>query len=259
MRTKYWPELVSMVKSELGLRAAVSINTTVRDVSQIEKFNVDNPRANPKMSFHPFFVVHGDYTPAGARGHLNAMLPSFFEDNGCIEGTSEQERSHFLNLRNEIVAAEKKAMTEEGVSDSWQWSGKNYEGPRWCMLSVWRPLETVNRDPLAVMDPKSLFKNDGRRPYVPFARVYKDRPGFEKEYRSENVLPIAPKDGDEYKWYYIGEQKPEEVYALKLFDSEAHKEGSEAAECVAHSAFSLPGQETEEPRKSAEVRMVVVW
>lgn len=65
----YWPELISLLKSQLAVRSAVAINTTVRDVGNTASrdFNSANPRANPKQSFNPFFLVHGDYTPAGAR------------------------------------------------------------------------------------------------------------------------------------------------------------------------------------------------
>lgn len=259
VKTRYWPEIISLVKFELGVRSAAAINTTVRDVSEVQERSSGNPRANPKQSFNPFTFVHGDYTPAGGRGHMRAMLPSFFEDNGNAVGTTADEQEEFLRLREEILAAEQEAMDEEGVSDPWEWSGAKYNGPRWAMLSVWRPLETVYRDPLAIMDPKSLFESD--KPYVPFKRAYKDRPGFEKEYFSENLLPVAPdqESGKVHKWYWISEQTPEEVYALKLFDSEAHKKGSHVAPCAAHSAFRLPGQEDQKVRKSVEIRVMVIW
>ncbi len=127
------------------------------------------------------------------------------------------------------------------------------------MLSVWRSLETVHRDPLAVMDSKSLFEKKGVTPYVPMERTYRDRPGFAKAYKSENLFPLAPETDDRYTWYYISEQTPEELYTIKLFDSEAHKEGSEVVEFAAHSAFSLPNQEKEDLRRSVEIRFLVVW
>ncbi|KAK4939204.1 hypothetical protein LTR10_020503 [Elasticomyces elasticus] len=258
MKSTYWPEIISLLKSQLGLRSAAAINTTVRDVSEIKKeMSSSNPRGDPKQKFFPFTFVHGDYTPPGGRGHMRAMLPTFFEDNGNAIGTTPEDQDEFQRLREEILAAEQEAMKEEGVSDPWQWSGKNYNGPRWGMLSVWRPLEIVHRDPLAVMDPKSLFEGV-EKPYVALKRPYKDRPGFEKEYFSENLLPVAP-EGTEHRWYWISEQTPEEVYALKLFDSEAHKQGSRVAPCAAHSAFRLPGQENQEARKSAEIRVMVIW
>lgn len=260
MRSVYWPELASLLKSRLGVRSAIAINTTVRDITlaNAKTKSADNPRANPKQSLHPFHTVHGDYTPAGARGHLRAMLPAFFEDNECV-GTTAEERSEFFRLRDEIIAAENEGVKADGVDDHWQWSGSNYQGPRWAMLSVWRPMETVHRDPLAVMDPNSFFNGKRKKPYASLVRAYKARPGFEESYMSANLLPLAPIEGNEYTWYYLSEQKPEEVYALKLFDSEAHKEGSRVAACLPHSAFALPDQDNKPPRKSVEIRMLVIW
>lgn len=262
MQLTYWPELVGLLKAQLGVRAAVAINTTVRDIPAdgLKQLNPNNPRADPKTSFHPFFIVHGDYTPAGARGHMRAMLPTFFEDNGCSTSTTAEERDAFFRLRNEILDAENAAMAAEGVEDQWNWSGSNYPGPRWAMLSVWRPLETVQRDPLAVMDPGSLFNGASAKPFASFERIYRQRPGFEAEYKSENMLPIAPQAGQQqHQWYYISEQTPEEVFALKLFDSEAHKAGSSVAPCLPHSAFALPDQEDKPLRRSAEVRVMIIW
>jgi hypothetical protein len=267
VQSQYWPELIALLKAQLGVRSAAAINTTVRDIGppqeKDDQLNPSNPRANPKQSFSPFFIVHGDYTPAGARCHLRAMQPTFFEDTGSLDGTTAEERDEFYRLREEILAAEEKAMEEEGVRDhdQWKWSGANYRGPRWAMLSVWRPLETVRRDPLAVMDPRSLC-NDL---CVPLQRMYRARPGFVDEYLSENLFPLSPATGEgkAHRWYYISDQTPDEVWALKLFDSEAQKkgkgEGTKVAACAAHSAFSLQGQDREKPRRSAEVRVMVVW
>ncbi len=132
MHSTYWPELASLLKSQLGVRSAVAISTTVRDVVDIPKegFNTENPRANPKQSIHPFFVVHGDYTPAGARGHMRAVLPTFFIETSCMESTSEEERDAFFDSREAIIAAEEEGMRQEGVSDQWEWSGKNYTKPQ---------------------------------------------------------------------------------------------------------------------------------
>ncbi|KAK4506463.1 hypothetical protein PRZ48_000195 [Zasmidium cellare] len=227
MRNKYWPELSKLLKDQLGVRSAVAINTTVRDVTVDTSVELrpDNPRASPRTSFHPFFVVHGDYTPAGARAHMRAMRPSFFADNGCEAGVPASEREEFFRLRDEILRGENDAMEAEGVDDIWQWSGRNYAGPRWAMLSVWRPFETVHRDPLGIL----LGSNDRSGkidvPYVPFPRVYKARPGFEAQYASENCFPLGPEEGERHVWGYVSEQKNDEILVLKLFDCEAEKEG----------------------------------
>jgi hypothetical protein len=255
----YWPELVSMLKSQLGVRSAVAIGTAVRDVQENTSEEFENPRKFGGKSLQPFFVVHGDHTAAGARAHLKAVLPTLFEDTDNTKGTTEEERKEFFALREEIIAAEEAAMKEEGVTDQWAWSGKNYNGPRWGFLSVWRAMETVHRDPLAVMDPRTLFRPDVEKPCIGLQRLYAERPGFEKEFKGENPLIVAPEKGGDHTWYYISQQTPEEVYALKLFDSEAHREGSEVAQFAAHSAFSLPDQENQKPRRSAEVRVMVIW
>ena len=261
MHSTYWPEIVALVKARLGARVAVAINTTVRDIPprSSEPVNADNPRADPRKSLEPFCFVHGDYTAPGARAHMRAMLPTFFEDNGCMDSVLPEDRDQFFHLRDEIMRAEEQSMAAEGVNDQWDWSGKNYNGPRWAMFSVWRPLEIVYRDPLGLMDPNTLFEGSRRPSYVPLTRMYKTRPGFEAAYKSENVLPLRPGPGRKHDWYYISEQRPEEVYAIKLFDSEAHKSGSTVAPFAAHSAFALAGQEDRPVRQSAEVRVIVVW
>ncbi|OQV07421.1 hypothetical protein CLAIMM_11860 [Cladophialophora immunda] len=263
----YWPELVSMLKAQLGVRSAAAIGTTVRDIKETDAdtFDPKNPRF-VKQSLQPFFIVHGDYTAAGARAQLRAVAPTFFEDNHNIEGTTEAERREFFALRDEIIAAEDAAMGQQGLSDQWEWSGQNYHGPRWAMLSVWRPLEPVHRDPLGVLDPRTLLSRtdddaiEKNNPaYIALQRVYKARPGFAPEFRSENMIAVAPRDGAMHQWYYISEQQPDEVYALKLFDSEAHRQGRRVAPWVAHSAFALPDQEDQRLRRSVEVRMLVIW
>lgn len=261
MKSTYWPELISLIKSQLGVRSAAAINTTVRDIVLTEDIGIkaDNPRANPRQSFHPFHIVHGDYTASGARGHMRAMLPTFFDDLEYTDVTTLEERSEFFRLRSEIIAAENEAINAEGVEDQWQWSGQNYQGPRWAMLSVWRPMETVLRDPLAVLDIKSFTSGEREKPYAELIRPYKARPGFDPNYMSATLLPLAPEKGQEHTWYYLSEQKPEEVYALKLFDSEAHKQGSQVAECLPHSAFALPDQDDKPVRRSVEIRMMVIW
>lgn len=276
----YWPELTTALKSHLGLRSAAAINTTTRDVrpdTTAKEINPLNPREDRK-SLGGFFVVHGDYSPAGGRAHMRNLVPTFFEDNNCLEPTTtSNERQEFLQLWKEIQDAEQKAILEEqgGVDENqaWNWSGRNYTGPRWAILSVWRPLDAVQSDPLGMMDARSFFSAQQvltQKPYIGYDRTYKDRPGFTPSYRSENILPVAPlpttstADVAEsgYRFYYIADQTPEEVIMLKLFDSEAHTtKGKEqgVVECVPHSAFALPHQDGKPARRSAEVRVFAIW
>ena len=308
----YWPELTALLKTQLGVRSAIAINTTHRDLRVVDKIqardiNALNPRA-ANVPFAGFFVVHGDYSPAGGRAHLRAMAPGFFEENKSLEPTTTaEERAEFLGLRDEIMHAEEEGMQDEGLlpddrelsaeektEASWKWTGANYKGPRWAILSVWRPLEVVEKDPLGLMDARGFFfgedsqiggrassdkmrvevkeKEKGR--WVGYDRNYKARPGFVPEYRSENVLPLPPTSTshtangetpaeEQHNWFYISSQNPSEVIALKLFDSEAHladvEQTREVVPFAPHSAFALPNQEGRSGRRSVEVRVFVVW
>jgi hypothetical protein len=281
MTTTYHPELTHLVKFRLGVRASIAINTTIRDIPTLpSNFNATNPRTaaaagkgNAPVQSQPFWFFHADYTPRGARCQLRAVKDSFFADLNCEDVVSMEDQELFFQLKAEIHQAEYVAMKSKGVNEIWNWNGEGYKGPRWGILSVWRPLEVVKKDPLAVMDMRDLLKDDGegkgKKRYLGMERVYKDRPGFAQEYLTENLMPMPPQPPPEegggngnrnrHDWFNISEQTPVEVHALKLFDSGAHKEGSEVVPCAAHSAFRLPGPDEEGLRRSVEVRMIVIW
>lgn len=106
-----------------------------------------------------------------------------------------------------------------------------------CLINVWRPLQTVRKDPLGVVDARSV----------------------QAEERVEALLP-AP-DGDdfaiyqiranpEHRWYFASDQRPDEFLLFKIYDS--RKEDSFFG--VPHTSFVDPDMEEEEDRKSIEVR-----
>lgn len=256
--THYWPELRSFVKKAFNARAVFVRDTTVRDASRATKDRVNplNPRAS-KSALKPFFIVHADYTPAGGRSHIRAVLPTYFEDNGLLDTTTPEERSTFMTLRSEIIEAEDKAMREMGVSSVYDWDGSNYTGPRYAMFSMWRPLSTVHRDPLGILDATTLRPDQ----ITELPRIYANRPGFVPKYKVNNIL-AKPPDAEEHKWVFVSEQKPEEMWALKLFDSEGStKKGQEdgIAKFAAHSAFELDDSQDVDQRRSCEVRVIVIW
>ncbi len=94
----YWPELVSMLKSQLGVRSAVAVGSTIRDVQEAdaEEFDVKQPRRMLGKSFQPFFIVHGDYTPPGARAHFRAVVPTYFQEVESMEGTDRRREGRVL-------------------------------------------------------------------------------------------------------------------------------------------------------------------
>ena len=253
VKSTYWPEVVALLQETFGARAVAIMNTTVRDLEGLKPWSYDpkNPRAKPAGSFPPFYIVHGDYTAAGARGHVRAVAPTFFDALGTTPYTTHEEREAFFTLQSQIVAAQDAAIKDVGVDDA-TWDGSNYAGPHWAMFSIWRPLSTVRRSPLGLMDARDLTS------YVDLPRVYRDRPGFVSSYTSTNLIARSPKGEEEHRWYYLPEQKVDEVYAIKLFDSEAQKEGGPVLG-VPHSAFELEGTSDQPPRRSVELRAIVIW
>ncbi|KAI2609841.1 GA4 desaturase [Hypoxylon fragiforme] len=281
LTSQYYPSIISLLKEQLHVRSTVVINSTLRDIPAPDPsappMDYKNPRPTTGgASLFPFSLAHSDYTPGGARTHLRAMTPDWFSATGTADGcTSADERTLFLRLRDEIIDAEDRAMRKAGLEPGddyaaaaapadggkkkggyWTWDGRGYDGPRYAMFSVWRPWETVRRDPLAVLlapaaDPDGC---------VALPRMYRNRPGCVSEYYNENALVRPPARGGEQVWGYISEQKPEEVLALKFYDSEALRRGDGSVRLMCpHSAFTLPGTEDQPARRSCELRVWCIW
>ncbi|KAJ6551351.1 hypothetical protein B0H19DRAFT_1157313, partial [Mycena capillaripes] len=190
LKAVYWNEIIDLLKQQYGCRSVVIVNTTLRDLRVFPPLDPKNPRsAGP--SYAPFFLVHSDYTPPSAREHLRAITPAFFAANGREASTTPAARAEFFRLRDEIIAAEDAAVARAGLQSHWDWDSTGYsdEAPRYAMASIWRPLETVRRDPLAVMDARSIHHE---RDVRTLPRVYRNRPGCVPEYKGGNVLPQPP-------------------------------------------------------------------
>ena len=123
-------------------------------------------------------------------------------------------------------------------------------GRRFIVLSIWRPIKTVKRDPLGVCDARTVADEH----LVPLRRMYPDG----KE--GENVLVRAGASavGSEcrHRWYWMSDQRPDEVLLIKIFDSEG-AEGRVTR--TPHASFEIDCPEEEAPRENIEVRAVVCF
>lgn len=124
-------------------------------------------------------------------------------------------------------------------------------GRRHVVLSIWRPIKTVKRDPLGVCDARTVVDGD----LVPLRRVYPDG----KE--GENIVVKAHGSGEEageckHKWYWLSNQRPDEVLMIKIFDSE-DAEGRVTR--TPHASFEIECDEGEPPRESIEMRAVICY
>jgi len=113
---------------------------------------------------------------------------------------------------------------------------------RFAVINVWRPIAgPVQESPLAVCDAQSMAQQD----FVKHVLRYRDREG--------EVYSVAYNPN--HRWYYIPNQKKEEVLLLKCYDSDEHR-----SRFTAHSAFEDPTSPHDAaPRESIEVRTLVFF
>ncbi|KAK3357867.1 methyltransferase CmcJ [Lasiosphaeria hispida] len=109
------------------------------------------------------------------------------------------------------------------------------------VINVWRPINnTVEDYPLAFCDPSSVPTQD----HVECDHV-------RRKFKGANMYFHF---GEKQKWYYLGQQQPEEVLLMKMFDSDP----SVKAKSCPHASFHHPlSTANSTPRKSIEVRALV--
>jgi hypothetical protein len=113
---------------------------------------------------------------------------------------------------------------------------------RFAIINLWRPLDVVERLPLALCDARSISVDD----LVPSDLVYRDKVG---ETFSFTYNPA-------HRWYYFPTLRPDEALLLKIYDS--REDGT--ARLTAHTAFDDPTTPANAaPRRSIELRALVFW
>ena len=113
---------------------------------------------------------------------------------------------------------------------------------RFAVINVWRPITgPVQESPLAVCDAQSMSQDD----FVKHVLKYRDRDG--------EVYSVAYNPN--HRWYYLPNQRKEEVLLLKCYDSDGRH-----SRFTAHSAFEDPtSPPNAAPRESIEVRTLVFF
>lgn len=108
------------------------------------------------------------------------------------------------------------------------------------IINVWRPIKTVQRDPLAVAEADSVPDSD----LVGVELIYPNRRGE----------TYTVRHNPSHRWYYKSGLSPDEVLLIKCFDSK--KDGR--ARRVPHTAFVDPTAPEGAPgRESIETRCLV--
>ncbi|KAL4728690.1 Oxidoreductase chry3 [Fusarium chlamydosporum] len=305
LRDIYFPEVENFVLNLTGCRKAVVSAAVVRNrlYSEGDGTSAGEPGAgtdtqlseegDTSQPFPPIFgnsvndgvcpapKVHLDCTPTGARYHI-------------------RQYHREVALAAERVIEAENCLLHSGVRwcdlKDHYWGTKEGNGgiPRFSLFSIWRPLKTVHRDPLALSSATSFPASDYvpsdqreptdhripahlRRiidPSIPTSdSVDKSHQKGDCTYQTESYLAYAPQDTASacHGWHYISGQQPSDVLVIQLFDNEmeadvrAPLEGGKGKSDLGvggaiHSAFELVDQDKNaEPRESIEVRVAAFW
>jgi hypothetical protein len=114
---------------------------------------------------------------------------------------------------------------------------------RVVLMNFWRPITTVYRTPLALCDASTVLPEDMHDSEI---RGGLDDPNRAPLYGFN--LSYNPR----HRWYYVPQMRPDEVFAFKLYDSDASR-----PQWTGHTAFNDPQSPADAPpRQSMEIRTV---
>jgi hypothetical protein len=235
IRDIYLPELFELVKQVTGCRKVLATNVGVRDgtaesaqdlMAQTtcgipvdrEKTDLTKPMipSDVEMKIPPARAMHIDYSPDGVRQMIRNMRPSIIEE------------------AKDIIAAE-----DEGRP-----------ARRYAWYSIWRPIKTVKRDPIIVLDPATY------NPQEELIEFVNKQPSVLGDYLA-GLYVLAPRATEGHKWRWISNQQNDEVLFIQFFDSYAAREGRPVG--TPHGSPLLDGVDDEDPRESIEARVVAFW
>ncbi len=114
---------------------------------------------------------------------------------------------------------------------------------RVVLMNFWRPIRTVYSSPLALCDASTVVQDDLNESEVRGGLMDANRPplfGFNLSYNPA------------HRWYYVPRMQPDELFAFKLYDSDASR-----PQWTGHTAFTDPDTPENAPaRQSIEIRTI---
>ena len=111
---------------------------------------------------------------------------------------------------------------------------------RIVLVNVWRPLEVVERSPLAVCDASSVAEED-----LIFGPI-----GGNSAAGVPNAAGWNLAHNPDHRWHYVPRMRPDEVLVFKLCDTDRHR-----PQWTAHSSIDEPDTPADaKPRRSIELR-----
>ncbi|KAK4505488.1 hypothetical protein PRZ48_003451 [Zasmidium cellare] len=238
----YIPEIVELVKRNTGANKVAIDGLTLRKtvakeqdgkkdfvmkkgdehekrVKQTPRDSLRMPTRESAAGTEPARTLHVDYSLNG------------------LKTTARYSRTDIAAMAKPTIEAEE--------------AGKK---PRYAAYGVWRPLDTVKRDPLAMLDARSIEPADLLTVETRTMSGVKE----EGEVLRETIVPAPPKNPNAHRWYWMPEQKPHEAVIIKFADTAASETNGIASGCV-HGSPKLPGTENEPVRASINCRVLAFW
>lgn len=127
---------------------------------------------------------------------------------------------------------------------------EHLKGRPFGIYNVWKPLETVRRDPLCLCDARTIADEDLQSGKVQVPNVAD----------IENYAVRTPKEAGRHSFAYLRHQRPEQALVFRIYDGRIDGvAGEKRSHGVAHTSFVDPGTEYEPPRRSVEVRSFCVF
>ncbi|OBT83634.1 hypothetical protein VE02_08046 [Pseudogymnoascus sp. 03VT05] len=205
----------------------------------------------------PARLPHLDYTHLSARQCIRFYRRDI-EQQARESGVIGAEDGICADLPFPTTSAEANAV----IAEQYNQDGL---GPRYAAYSVWRPLGTVQRDPLCIAPRRGDTGELVEYPYD--LRVQGNAELGGDFLREVTLLGVQGKDvgvrrevdAGEVKWYYVSRQTREEVLVIKFFDSAALGRGGKGAEAPWHGSPDIGDVWGEEARESIEVRVIAFW
>jgi hypothetical protein len=116
-------------------------------------------------------------------------------------------------------------------------------GKRVVLMNLWRPISTVYRTPLALCDASTVQSGDLNDSEIRGGLDDPNRPPLYGYNLSYNPA---------HRWYYTSQMQPDELFAFKLYDSDAAH-----PQWTGHTAINDPETpDASPPRQSMEIRTI---
>jgi len=125
------------------------------------------------------------------------------------------------------------------------------QSAHWATYNIWRPVKTVRRDALALLDTRSADRNQ-----LVSARFDRgDGHIVSMDWLESGLKAEESDEALKHQWYYMHHQEPDEVVAFKIYDSDPTAKSNGTP----HTAVHIPGTEDEETRVSIEIRCFAIF